>query len=96
MRITTKPDHGIRLVSDGGIINWTFQLFIDDVDARLNDDLLGPVLKIPDSYEVADVPDPTKYAGAIIYVTDETDGAVPAFSDGTDWRRMTDRAIISA
>lgn len=34
-------------------------------------------------------------AGAIIFVTDETGGAVLAFSDGTDWRRVTDRAVIS-
>lgn len=33
--------------------------------------------------------------GAIIYVTDETGGAVLAFSDGTDWRRVTDRTIIA-
>jgi hypothetical protein len=34
-------------------------------------------------------------AGAIIYVSDETGGAVLAFSDGTDWRRTTDRAVIA-
>ena len=31
----------------------------------------------------------------IIYVTDEAGGAVPAFNDGTNWRRVTDRAIVS-
>lgn len=34
-------------------------------------------------------------AGAQIYVSDETGGAVTAFSDGTDWRRSTDREIVS-
>jgi hypothetical protein len=34
-------------------------------------------------------------AGALVFVTDETDGAALAFSDGTDWRRCTDRAIVS-
>ena len=34
-------------------------------------------------------------AGAMIYVTNESGGAVPAFSDGTNWRRVTDRAIVS-
>jgi hypothetical protein len=34
-------------------------------------------------------------AGAMIYVTNETGGAVPAFADGTNWRRVTDRAIVS-
>jgi hypothetical protein len=33
--------------------------------------------------------------GAIAYCTDESGGAVPVFFDGTNWRRMTDRAIIS-
>lgn len=34
-------------------------------------------------------------AGAIVYVSDEAGGAVLAFSDGTDWRRATDRAVVS-
>ena len=34
-------------------------------------------------------------AGAMIYVTNETGGAVPAFADGTNWRRVTDRAIVT-
>ena len=34
-------------------------------------------------------------AGALIHVTDETGGAIVAFSDGTNWRRVSDRAIVS-
>jgi hypothetical protein len=34
-------------------------------------------------------------AGAMIYVTNETGGAVPAFADGTNWRRVTDRTIVT-
>jgi hypothetical protein len=34
-------------------------------------------------------------AGAIIHVSDESGGAVLAFSDGAAWRRVTDRAIVS-
>ncbi len=33
--------------------------------------------------------------GEIIFVEDEAGGAVIAFSDGTDWRRVTDRAVVS-
>lgn len=47
------------------------------------------------SYTVATVPSAILNPAALIYVTNETGGAVPAFSDGTDWRRVTDRAIIS-
>jgi hypothetical protein len=51
--------------------------------------------KLP-SYTVAALPSAATYgAGSMIYVSDETGGAVVAFSDGTDWRRMTDRAVVS-
>lgn len=33
--------------------------------------------------------------GMLIYVTNESGGPVPAFSDGAVWRRVTDRAIIT-
>lgn len=46
------------------------------------------------SYTVAGLPSAAT-AGQMIYVSDETGGAVPAFSDGTNWRRVTDRAIVS-
>lgn len=32
---------------------------------------------------------------SLIYVTDEVGGAILAFSDGTNWRRITDRAVVS-
>ena len=48
------------------------------------------------SYTVATVPSAsTSGAGASIYVTDETGGAVLATSDDTNWRRSTDRAVVS-
>lgn len=47
----------------------------------------------PGSFTVATLP--TATAGGIIYVTNETGGAVIAFADGTNWRRCTDRAIVS-
>jgi hypothetical protein len=34
-------------------------------------------------------------AGQMLFVTDETGGSIPAFSDGTNWRRLTDRQIVS-
>jgi len=33
--------------------------------------------------------------GAMVFCTNEAGGAVPAFYDGTNWRRVTDRAIVS-
>lgn len=49
------------------------------------------------AYTVATVPAASaKGAGAQIFVPDELGGATPAYSDGTDWRRLADRAVISA
>lgn len=33
--------------------------------------------------------------GMMAFVTNDVGGAVPAFSDGTNWRRVTDRAVIT-
>lgn len=46
------------------------------------------------SFTVAGVPSAAT-PGVIIYVSNESGGAVPAFSDGTNWRRVTDRSIIA-
>ena len=53
----------------------------------LNDSLTG--------YTVATLPTASTNLGRTIFVSDETGGAVTAFSDGTNWRRTTDRAIVS-
>jgi len=48
------------------------------------------------NYTVATVPSAASAgAGASIYVTDEAGGATLVTSDGTHWRRPSDRAIIS-
>ena len=55
----------------------------------------GGVPRLP-SFTVAGLPGAaTAGAGALAYVSDEAGGAVLAFSDGTDWRRVTDRAIVA-
>jgi len=48
----------------------------------------------PGSYTVATLPTAIG-AGAIIYVSDESGGATIAFSDNTNWRRVSDRAIVT-
>lgn len=47
-----------------------------------------------DSYTVATMPTVGK-AGQFIAVTDEAGGYTMAFSDGTNWRRVQDRAVVS-
>jgi hypothetical protein len=46
-------------------------------------------------YTVATLPPASEFEGAVVYASDETGGAVPVFSDGTNWRRSTDRVIAS-
>lgn len=72
-----------------------------EVDLKLNSGLTIDTAEISmdwsrlvlASYTVAGVP--SRPTGALIYVTDETGGAIPAFYDGANWRRVTDRAIVS-
>lgn len=75
---------------------WESESGIDDADVIQRDGSIpftGPVI-VP-SYTVVGVPTASSWAQGIIYVSDETGGAVLAFSDGTNWRRVTDRAVIS-
>lgn len=57
----------------------------------------GPV-KFPaqlPSYAKASLPSAANNTGCLIYVTNDVGGAVPAFSDGASWLRVTDRNVIS-
>lgn len=46
------------------------------------------------SYTVVGVPSASP-AGQLAYISNESGGATLAFSDSTNWRRVSDRAIIS-
>lgn len=48
-----------------------------------------------ETYTVATVPTASSWTQGLIYVSDETGGATVAFSDGTNWRRVQDRVIVS-
>lgn len=52
----------------------------------------GPQLP---SHTVAGVPSAASNPRVVIWVSNESGGPVPAVSDGTNWRRLTDMAIIS-
>jgi hypothetical protein len=53
----------------------------------------GQILQVA-SFTVANLPDPV-VPGRVIYVSDESGGAVLAFADGSNWRRATDRVVVS-
>lgn len=55
---------------------------------------VGHPTKAP-SYTVSTAPAATMYSNTIIYISDESGGATLAFSDGTNWRRVKDLAVIS-
>ncbi len=90
--ITSKPDHG-EVIIENGKASYRLQNFIDNLVLQLNQNVLGQQVNLP-SYTVSSLPTVNSFPG-LIFVSDEIGGAVPAFSDGTDWRRVTDRAIVS-
>jgi len=47
------------------------------------------------TYTVSTLPAAATYPRGIIYVSNEAGGAVLAFSDGSVWRRCTDRVQVS-
>ena len=72
-------DYG--LVSDPGVSG----------DFEFLSDTFGPT---SDSFSVNNLPS-AEQPGQMIYVSDHTDGPVMAFSDGSNWRKITDSAVIS-
>lgn len=63
--------------------------FVADIERETEEALRMP------SFTVATLPAAATFERRWIYVSDEAGGGVPAFSDGTDWRRATDRAVVS-
>jgi hypothetical protein len=63
--------------------NWASQ-----VTDRLNGDVEL------NSYTVARLPNPVG-ARRLVWVSDAGGGAVPAYSDGAAWRRVTDGTVVS-
>ena len=63
---------------------------LDPVDEIINDAPMKLVSKT-----VTDLSTLVSSVGAMVFCTDESGGAIPAFYDGTNWRRVSDRAIVS-
>lgn len=78
-----------REVLNRNWLNWilrTTSLWIRYIDERLNK---------PETYTIATLPNAVGQASKMIYISDESGGSVIAFSDGANWRRLTDRNIVS-
>lgn len=54
-----------------------------------------PAAYVLSAYTVTTLPDAATWLRGLIYVSNEAGGATVAFSDGTNWRRVQDRAIVS-
>jgi hypothetical protein len=92
-QLVNVPEHG-EAITQNDIASPSMQLFLDELLLQINGSLLGPALNLT-SYVVSGVPPATSWTGSMIYVSNESGGAVTAFSDGTNWRRTTDRAVIT-
>jgi hypothetical protein len=67
-----------------------------DLGTESTGGIITPSLLLLPSYTVAGLGSLTANpAGQFVFCSNESGGSVPAFSDGTNWRRVTDRAIVS-
>lgn len=89
----------LKLSADGSA--WSEILVADPATARLGIGIASPAAKLDvdgtvkvKAYTVATLPAATA-AGQLAFVSNEAGGAVIAFSDGTNWRRVTDRVVVS-
>jgi hypothetical protein len=71
---------------------WAYDLSRNLV--RWVEGLMRNPVRLP-TYTVSTLPEAATWVNCMIYVSNESGGAVPAFSDGAAWRRVTDRAVVS-
>jgi hypothetical protein len=91
-----QPGAALVIYQDaGGLVHYAGGVSTPGVTANSSLVTMGLPLKLK-SYTVATVPSASAAgAGASIYVVNEVGGAQGVKSDGTNWRRDSDRAIIS-
>ena len=66
-----------------------------DLGEGFGENLIATTLALPQVTVSGVTAASTANKGQIAYISDETGGATLAFSDGTNWRRLQDRAVIS-
>jgi len=94
-------DNNFGLVSASATTKENIGLITASVTAELDlggltgEEINASELTLP-SYTVSTVPTASASTAQIIFVSDETGGATLAYSDGSNWRRLQDLAIISA
>ncbi len=96
-KFTSKPDYGIPIVIINGEqvdVENAFQKFFDDIQLKWNTRIGGDSI-ILESYTVTTLPVATTNLNGAIIVSNETGGRTIATSDGTNWRRVSDGAIVA-
>lgn len=98
----TTGDDKLHLRTSPDGTTWHEALVADPTTGHLGIGTTTPAVRLdvdgpirPGAYTVATIPAASAGAGQLIYISDESGGATLAFSDGTDWRRVADRAIVS-
>ena len=97
---TTGDDKLHLKVSPDGSA-WTEALVVDPSTGNVGLGTASPATKLDvdgpvrvKSYTVTGLPAATA-TGQVAFVSDEVGGATLAFSDGSNWRRVADRAVVS-
>lgn len=94
-RATTSQLSVQALAAYDAALNTSLFRILVDIAQRLNTALMKDGSEGLTAYTVTTLPDATTAEGAIIYVSNETGGKTIAFSDGTNWRRVQDRAVVA-
>jgi hypothetical protein len=93
--VDKKPLEESRDPSKHGRLKLEWDSFFSNLLTAVNAVSQGSLVATQ-SFTVLTMPDPAEAgAGRIIYVSNAAGGAIPAFSDGTDWRRVDTRAIVT-
>lgn len=87
----TAPRPDERLADGRGLVSRVWMAWVSRVTSAIG----GREPRQAPRYTVANLPPAASWAGCDVHVSNEVGGYVPAFSDGTHWRRVTDRAIVS-
>ena len=85
--IVDTPALGQKIIEKGALLPQMQQL-LEAYELAINSGKMN-------EYTLLTVPDATKCQGCSIIVTDESGGYTIAFSDGSNWRRCQDRAVIT-
>jgi len=85
-----KPFFSAPIADQSGLVGRSWRGWLQDLQQYIGHKPF-PIK----SYTVSTLPDASIFESHLVYVSDETGGATVAFSDGTDWRRVQDRVVVS-